>query len=106
MTLADHVYSIGSAKQASDYSVITQFIINHIRKNYEYGADIGDTLEKREEPTFEAPKLLAVAADSTDKELEAKQNEILYRARLRPLEITDINNELDASSGPRNPSNG
>ena len=79
-TLADHVYSIGSAKQASDYSVITQFIINYIRKTFDNGSDIGDALEKRADITFEAPTLKAVSTATTNAELEAKQNEILYRA--------------------------
>ena len=74
------MYSIGSAKQASDYSVITQFIINYIRKTFDNGSDIGDALEKRTEISFEAPTLQAVSPNSTNKELEAKQYEILYRA--------------------------
>ena len=39
-TLADYIYQTGSNKQASDYTVITQFLINHIRKNYDNGDDI------------------------------------------------------------------
>ena len=54
-TLADHVYAIGSARQASDYSVITAFIINHIRKTFEYGDDIGDALESRSETVLQPP---------------------------------------------------
>ena len=80
-TLADHVYSIGSAKQASDYSVITQFIINHIRKTFEYGDNIGGALEARQEPAFTAPTLEpSKETEAAAKALEEKQNEILYRA--------------------------
>ena len=81
-TLAAHVYLIGSAKQASDYSVITQFIINHIRKSYEFGDDIGDALENRKDITLEPPKLKQVSEDAEDKELEQRQNEYLFKAQI------------------------
>ena len=81
-TLADHVYSIGSAKQASDYSVINQFIINHIRKSFEFGDDIGDALENRKDIELEAPKLKPVSKDSENKELEERENEYLFKAEI------------------------
>ena len=81
-TLADHNYSIGSAKQASDYSVITQFIINHVRKTFEFGDDIGDALETRKEVTLAVPKLEPVQQDNPNKEIKEKQNELLYKARV------------------------
>ena len=81
-TLADHVYSIGSAKHASDYSVITQFIINHIRKSYEFGDDIRDALENRRDITLEPPKLKQVSEDADNKELEERQNEYLFKAQI------------------------
>ena len=81
-TLADHVYSIGSAKQASEYSIITQFIINHIRKSFEFGDDIGDALENGKDITLEPPKLKVVAKDATNKELEERQNEYLFKAQI------------------------
>ena len=81
-TLADHVYLIGLAKQASEYSVITQFITNHIRKSYDYGDDIGDALKSRGDITIQAPRLRAVAAGSANEELEARENEFLYKAQI------------------------
>ena len=48
-TLADHVYYVGSAKQASDYVTTTQFIINHIKKQYDHGEDIAFALENMAE---------------------------------------------------------
>ena len=81
-TLADHVYSIGSAKQASDYSVITQFIINHIRKSFEFGDDIGDALENWKDVELDPPKLKPVSKYSENKELEERQNEYLFKAQI------------------------
>jgi hypothetical protein len=38
--LSDHIYYIGSAKQASDFMVITEFLINYIRQKFDQGSDI------------------------------------------------------------------
>ena len=43
--VTDYVYYLGSSKQASDYEITTEFLINHIKKTYEYGNDIGSALE-------------------------------------------------------------
>ena len=51
-TLADHQYYLGSAKQASDYVTVTEFIINHIRVTFTNGGDIGEALEKLEKFDF------------------------------------------------------
>ena len=66
-----HVYQIGSAKQASDFVIVTKFLINHIRKTYRYGDDIGQALEKRVTFDFtqERPKLsYSSSTDATKKQ--------------------------------------
>jgi hypothetical protein len=37
----DYNYYLGSAKQASDYEMTTDFLINYIKKTFDYGSDIG-----------------------------------------------------------------
>ena len=83
-TLADHVHAIRSAKQPSDCSVFTAFIINHIRKILECGDDIGDALESRMETVFTAPALQPVdsALTGDPKILQEKQFETLCRAEV------------------------
>jgi len=44
-TIEDYVYYVGSARQASDYEITTEFVINHIRKTYTDGEDIATALE-------------------------------------------------------------
>ena len=34
-------YLVGSVKQASDYETTTEYLINHIKKVFDYGNDIG-----------------------------------------------------------------
>ena len=44
-TITDYNYYVGSAQQASDYEITTEFIINHIKKTYDQGNDIGMALK-------------------------------------------------------------
>jgi hypothetical protein len=84
-TLQDYVYTIGSSKQASDYSLITQFLITHIRKTYERGDDIANALEEDKEPDEKdwSPRV-KVAKGSTEE--EKKQNlryaEIIFQSEV------------------------
>ena len=41
----DYNYYLGSSKQASDYETTTEYLINHIKKVFDYGNDIGTALE-------------------------------------------------------------
>jgi hypothetical protein len=43
-TLSDHIYYLGSAKQAADYDTTTDFILNHIIKTIIFGNDITTAL--------------------------------------------------------------
>ena len=55
-SISDYIYYIGSAKQASDYTVVTSYLINHIRKTYDNGDDVGEAIEKRIPMNFDAVK--------------------------------------------------
>ena len=44
-TLEDYFFYVGSSKQASDYEVTANFVINHVKKTFDYGKDIGDALK-------------------------------------------------------------
>jgi hypothetical protein len=46
----DYNYYLGSAKQASDYEMTTEFLINYIVKTFEYVNDIGQALRELEYP--------------------------------------------------------
>lgn len=83
--LSDYTYQIGSAKQASDYVVITRYLINHIRKTYTYGDDIGNALDKKTPMDFENERPSMDTSDSTNaatKATENKEYEMLYRAEI------------------------
>jgi hypothetical protein len=73
-SLHDYVYYIGSAKQASDFTTTTEYIINYIRITFTQGNDIANTLETREEVNM--TDLMPVLQQSVE------QYEILYRAEI------------------------
>jgi hypothetical protein len=51
-TIEECVYHLGSASQATDYEMITSFLINHVKKKYKGGTDIATALKKGEEFHF------------------------------------------------------
>ena len=53
-TMADCVFCVGSAKQASDYITTSQFLINHIKQTFPKGQDMSKALEMLEPIDFEA----------------------------------------------------
>jgi Reverse transcriptase (RNA-dependent DNA polymerase) len=82
-TLADNIYYLGSAKQAADYETTTEFLINYIKKNFNFGNDIGTALEELEEFTIEnyKPTLsYSVIQDAITREAEDRQYEIEFKA--------------------------
>ena len=62
--------------------MITQFIINYIRKLFNFGDNIGDALESQKDIELDPPKLKPVSKDSANKELEERQNDYLFKAQI------------------------
>ena len=76
-------YYLGSSKQASDYETTTEFLINHIKKLYDYGYDIGTALEDLESIDTAAWKpSMQVSEESDDamRTIENRQFEIEFKA--------------------------
>lgn len=81
--ITDFNYYLGSAKQASDYETTTEFVINHIKKIYDYGNDIGTALEKLEaiDTTAWRPRMqVSGEEDETVRTIENKQFEIEFKS--------------------------
>ena len=77
------VFQCLRVKQASDYESATEFLINYIKKTFEYGNDIATALEKLEDidATEWKPTLkLSTAVDTPTRDLESKQLEIEFKA--------------------------
>ena len=74
---------MGSAKQAADYESTTKFLINHIKKTFSFGNDIGTVLETLQELDLNQykPSLsISLSVDEGVKMAEDKQFEIEFKA--------------------------
>ena len=82
-TVNDYVYYVGSSKQASDYEVTTEFLINHIKKTFDYGDDISaalSNLEPHDLLPFKPTLKFSTADEPNEKEAQNKQFEIEFKS--------------------------
>ena len=82
-TLTDWYYHLGSAKHASGYQATTDFLINHIKQDFEYGIDIATAIADAKPLTTEDWKPTLQKSNSTDfetKELENEQYKMEFQA--------------------------
>ena len=82
-SINDYNYYLGSAKQASDYEATTEFLINHVKKVYDYGNDIGTALENLEPVDLTQWKPKMQVSEESDEEIrviENRQFEIEFKA--------------------------
>ena len=76
-TLADHIYHVGSAKQASDYVTVTNCIVSYVRRTFDKGNDITRALE--DEATYDLDQFAPTLRTST--KTEATETEKAEKAR-------------------------
>lgn len=84
-TLEDYVFYVGSSKQASDYEVAVEYIINHVKLTFDRGNDIAETLRnlKLEDVDKWKPKLRrSVSQDAETAALENEQLKIEFTREL------------------------
>eukprot|EP00978_Attheya_sp_CCMP212_P006031 scaffold13573_cov49-Attheya_sp.AAC.1 len=82
-TIADYNYYIGSSKQASDFEITTEFVINHVKKTFEYGHNIGTALKLLEpmDKLKDKPKLaVSTGSNAETKIQEQKQFDMEFNA--------------------------
>ena len=84
-SIDDYYFYIGSSKQASDYEMTVEFVINYIKKTFTQGNDIAEslrTLQITDTTEWEPILQISEAVNVIDQERENRQNEIKYRSRL------------------------
>ena len=82
---------MGSAKQASDFIIVNEYLINYVRKNYEHGGDIGTALENMDHYNFAALlptlQMSAITGDEpaqvADRTRENRQFELQYNVEYK-----------------------
>ena len=74
-TLADHIFHVGRAQDASDYVTNSKFIIAHIQTTYEKGADITKALKDMKHFDFQSiqPRLQMSTADQSSEKTKYVQ---------------------------------
>ena len=83
--IEDYVFYIGSNKQASDFETTREYILNHIKRTYEYGRDISETLRtqvKINTETWKPTLKISAKTDQAEKKAEERQFELEYKAEL------------------------
>ena len=74
---------MGSSKQTSDYEVIANFVINHIKKTFDYVLDISEALRTLKEPDTDLWKTKLQASkltDAAERAVEDRQFGMDYKA--------------------------
>jgi hypothetical protein len=80
--LKDYMYFLGTAKQVSEYKLKTLFIINHVKKEFEFGNDIASALDelKEFEISKHKPELqVSTSEDLSEKIVSDRQFELEFR---------------------------
>ena len=74
-TLADHIFNVGRAQDASDFVTNSTFIIRHIQTNYDKGADTTTALKEEKDFDFDLvkPRLQISRKDKEKKKAEYEQ---------------------------------
>ena len=98
-TIEDYVFYVGSAKQASDCTTTTEYIINHIKKEYDNGLDVANALDElntpdmdKWKPTMEVSTKTGAEKAAEDRQLEIEFKELFneYRRRVKTCEGNTI----------------
>jgi hypothetical protein len=72
-TVEDYFFYVGSSKQASDYEITAEFVVNHIKKTFDHGNDIAEairTLVKANTSLWKPTLHVSTESEATVKERE------------------------------------
>ena len=62
-TIEDYVFYIGSNKQASDYEVTVEFILNHFKMTCQDSNDIAESIEKETKKIIASKEIVLIASN-------------------------------------------
>jgi hypothetical protein len=84
-TVEDYFCYIGSSKQASDYEIMPEFAVNHIKKTFDRGNDIAEAIRalvKANTSLWKPTLRVSTVSEATVKEREDKQFVMEYKAEM------------------------
>jgi hypothetical protein len=77
------MYYIGTARQASDYEALTEFLINYIQQNFKFGDDIANAIVNLEPINTDLWKPILQKSNIPNpeiKQLETEQYKMEFQA--------------------------
>ena len=72
--LKDFNYCLGTSRQATEYEMTTEFIKNHIKKEFDYGNDIATALDNLQEFRITDLKPILLISDDEDESIRSQEN--------------------------------
>ena len=95
ITLGEHWFQVGSMSQASEFVKVRSFLINHIRKTYRHGDDIGDALDNSQEPDTDnwIPAVWKYRMKNPDPNLEDEANDMI-----KMIQKEEVHNQMTRKS--------
>jgi len=72
--LKDFNYYLGTSRQATEYEITTEFIKNHIKKEFDYGNDIATALDNLQEFRIINLKPILLISDDEDESIRLQEN--------------------------------
>ena len=85
-SIDDYIFYLGTSKQASDFKVSSEFILNYIKRTFKRGNDTAESLQTVSKIDMQEcrPQLETSKSKSTTiKEVENKQFELEFKAKLQ-----------------------
>jgi hypothetical protein len=84
-TIEDYFFYVGSSKQASDFEMTSEFLVNYVKKTFDRGNDVAEALRTLtpEDTEIWKPTLhFSTEADDTTSKQENRQYKLEYKANL------------------------
>jgi hypothetical protein len=84
-TVEDYFFYVGSSKQASDYEITNEFVVNHIKKTFDRGNDVAEALRTLVKADTDVWKPTLKTSTSDEEDIiarEDKQFVMEYKAEL------------------------
>ena len=73
-TIEDYYFYVGSSKQATDYEITAEFVVTHIKKTFDRGNDIAESLRTLVKQDADAWLPTLRISTSTNDETKTREN--------------------------------
>jgi hypothetical protein len=75
-TVEDYFFYVGSSKQASDYEITAEFVVNHIKITFDRGNDIAEALRTLVKANTDVWKPTVKISAETDADINEREDKV------------------------------